>query len=59
MSIQALVLHAEENGVNPVNPAAGGQELPMPPEAFGIIALCILLALLLVTFAFRNMAARH
>ena len=59
MSIQALAFHAEENAVNPLNPAAGGRDLPMAPEAYGVIALCVLLALLLVTFAFRNMGARH
>ena len=59
MSIQALAFHAEENGVNPVNPAAGGQELAMPPLAFGIVALCILLGMLLITFGFRNIGQRH
>ncbi|PPK94162.1 hypothetical protein CLV92_10861 [Kineococcus xinjiangensis] len=58
MSIQALVFHAEENGASTINAAAGHQEA-LPALAYGVIALCILMALLLITFAFRNMGARH
>ena len=36
-----------------------GVELAMPPVAFGIVALCILLAMLLVTWAFKNSGSRH
>lgn len=34
-------------------------ELPMPPEAFGLLTLGTLLFLLLVTWAFRSVGSRH
>ena len=37
----------------------GHTELPMPPVAFGIVAMCIFIALLLITFAFRHAGTRH
>jgi hypothetical protein len=43
--------------------AAGGAEkassLPIPPEAFGLLALAGFGLLLLVTFAFRSVGNRH
>lgn len=35
------------------------RELPMPPWAYGAVALAGLLGLLLVTFAFRSAGTRH
>ena len=34
-------------------------ELPMAPSAYGIIAFASLVALLLVTYAFRSVGKRH
>ena len=34
-------------------------ELPIPPLAFGVIALVVFLVLLGVTFSFKNMANRR
>ncbi|MDE0572792.1 hypothetical protein ON058_05110 [Demequina sp. B12] len=34
-------------------------ELPIPAEAFGLIAFTGLMALLFVTFAFRSIGTRH
>lgn len=34
-------------------------EIPMPAEAYGLLALGGLLALLLVTMAFRSVGTRH
>ncbi|WP_432571349.1 hypothetical protein [Kineococcus sp. SYSU DK005] len=33
--------------------------LPMAPIAFGIVAMCILLGMLLVTWGFRSVGNRH
>jgi hypothetical protein len=33
--------------------------LPFPPIAFGIIAVCVLAAMLIVTMAFRSVGTRH
>ena len=33
--------------------------LPIPPAGIGLIAFGVLLALLAVTFAFRNVGTRH
>jgi hypothetical protein len=33
--------------------------LPIPPAGFGLIAFGVLIALLAVTFAFRNVGSRH
>ncbi|WP_369055748.1 hypothetical protein [Kineococcus terrestris] len=33
--------------------------LPIPPTAFGIVAICILMSMLLVTWAFRSVGQRH
>lgn len=33
--------------------------LPFPPLAFGIIAICILMSLLIVTWAFKSVGTRH
>ena len=57
MSIQALALHAEETAGHVG--ANAGHEVVVPPLAFGVVALCILMALLLITFAFRNLGSRH
>ena len=38
---------------------AAVRELPMPPWAFGAIALASFVALLGVLWSFRNTAARH
>ncbi|MGP7961233.1 hypothetical protein ACTVCO_10570 [Sanguibacter sp. A247] len=34
-------------------------ELPIPPIAYGLLTLAALLALLLVTFAFKSSGTRH
>ncbi|WP_160297488.1 hypothetical protein [Demequina flava] len=34
-------------------------ELPMPAEAFGLLAFTGLMALLFITFAFRSIGTRH
>lgn len=34
-------------------------QLPMAPEAFGLLALGALMSLLLVTWAFRSVGSRH
>ncbi|SNS50921.1 hypothetical protein SAMN06309944_0570 [Micrococcales bacterium KH10] len=34
-------------------------ELPFPPVAFGIVAFCGLVALLAITYAFRNAGTRN
>ena len=34
-------------------------ELPMPAEAFGLIALAALFALLAITWAFRDIGNKH
>lgn len=34
-------------------------ELPIPPAAFGILAMSTFVLLLLVTFAFRSVGTRH
>ncbi|WP_432535895.1 hypothetical protein [Kineococcus arenarius] len=33
--------------------------LPMAPIAFGIVAACILLAMLIVTWSFKSVGNRH
>ncbi len=38
---------------------AAHQELPIPPLAYGLIAFGALMALLLVTYAFRSVGTRH
>ena len=35
------------------------RELPIPPVAFGLVALAAFGALLVATFAFRSVANRH
>ena len=39
--------------------AEHGSELPFSPVVFGVAAFGALLALLLVTFAFRSVGTRH
>lgn len=39
--------------------AAGEIELPIPPWAYGVIAGVGFIALMLVTFSYRNVANRH
>jgi hypothetical protein len=39
--------------------AEAARELPIPPLGFGILALAVFAALLLVTFAFRSVGNRH
>lgn len=34
-------------------------ELPIPAEAFGLLAFAGLMALLFITFAFRSVGTRH
>ncbi|MBB2901758.1 hypothetical protein FHR75_002573 [Kineococcus radiotolerans] len=34
-------------------------QLPMPPVAFGIVALCVLAMMLIATMAFRSVGTRH
>ena len=47
--MHAVLLAAEE----------GHRELAMPTIGYGIVALSVLMAALLVTFAFRNIGARN
>ncbi len=35
------------------------REIPLPAEAYGLLALAALVGLLLVTFAFRSVGSRH
>ncbi len=35
------------------------RHLPIPPVGFAIIALCVFLVLLAVTFAFRSSGTKH
>jgi hypothetical protein len=39
--------------------ASAEATLPIPPAAFGLIAFGALIALLAVTYAFRNVGSRH
>jgi hypothetical protein len=39
--------------------AQEGPELPVPPAAFGLIALGVFAALLALTWAFRSVGKRH
>ena len=48
----ALLAAAEE-------PSEVVNELPMPAEVYGLLGLGGLLALLLVTYAFRSVGTRH
>jgi hypothetical protein len=48
MAIQLLAAAAEE-----------GPELPISPQAFGLLALGVFAALLAVTWAFRSVGKRH
>ena len=48
MDVQALILAA-----------AGEVELPLPTWGYGVVAGVVFLALLLVTFSYRNVANRH
>ena len=58
MSIQALAQYALTATEN-AQIAEHARELPMPPLAFGIVTMCILMSLLLITFGFRNTGSRH
>ena len=40
-------------------PVGEGGELPFPAPVFGLVAFGLLMFLLLVTFAFRNVGKRH
>lgn len=53
MSLNALLTVAEGEAHHVV------VELPIPPLAFGAIAMAGFLALLVVTMSFRNVAHRH
>ncbi|ACV09292.1 hypothetical protein [Jonesia denitrificans] len=48
--VSSAVLAAEAEIVN---------QLPMEPIAYGVVTFCILVAGLVVTYAFRNTASRH
>jgi hypothetical protein len=41
------------------NEAAHGTELPIPPIAFGLIALGVFVGLFLLLWAFRSVANKH
>ena len=58
MSMQALAQYALTATEN-AEAAGAAHELPMPPPASGIVAMCILMSLLLITFGFRNIGHRH
>ena len=42
-----------------VEAAEQAHHLPFPPVVFGIGAFCGLVAMLLITYAFRNAGSRH
>ncbi len=50
--ISAVVLAAEEG-------AEAASHLPIPPLAYGVLGFGGLVALLLVTYAFRSVGTRH
>jgi hypothetical protein len=50
--ISAVVLAAEEG-------AEAASHLPIPPIAYGLLGFSGLVALLLVTYAFRSVGTRH
>lgn len=48
-----IVLSATETA------AEHGAELPFAPAVFGVVAFGVLMALLLITYAFRSVWTRH
>jgi hypothetical protein len=55
--IQHLALHAA--AVAQAETAEPERHLPIPPEAFGILALVAFLVLLAITWAFRSSGTKH
>ncbi len=57
--IQALAFHAvlAAPGAEGTEPAP--RHLPMPPAAFGILALVVFIVLLVITYAFRSSGSKH
>jgi hypothetical protein len=57
--IQSLAVHA----VLALHTADAAEKpprhLPMPPEAFGILALVSFIVLLIITYAFRSSGTKH
>lgn len=53
MSLATAIVATAEGAGHVVN------ELPMPPIAFGAIAMVIFVALGIATFSFRDVANRH
>ena len=49
-AVQAVVTAAEE---------ATHVELPIPPGAYGLVAIAVMVGLLFVTYAFRSVGTRH
>lgn len=52
------MLHALVAQANQATEEVHG-ELPMPPIAFMIVALCLLAMMLIVTLAFKSVGTRH
>ena len=50
--LHALVAEATQSGQE-------SAALPMPPLAFGVVAFCALMAMLMVTWAFKSVGTRH
>jgi hypothetical protein len=55
--IQTLALHAL--AAARAETAEPKRHLPMPPEAFGILAIVVFLILLAITWAFRSSGTKH
>ena len=54
--IQSLAVHAVLAADAVEEPK---RHLPMPPEAFGILALVAFVVLLAITYAFRSSGTKH
>ena len=51
--MNALILAAVDSAEQTHN------ELPIPPEAYGVLAFAALISLLFITYAFRSVGTRH
>ncbi|MFB9378235.1 hypothetical protein ACFFKU_08730 [Kineococcus gynurae] len=47
------------SAANQAEEAHAGVDLPMAPVAFGIVAICILMGMLIATMGFRSVGTRH
>ena len=55
--IQTLALHVV--AAAQAETAEPQRHLPMPPEAYGVLALVVFLILLAITWAFRSSGTKH